>query len=87
MVEIKTDYPTLTLSMPGLPNARLNWLKDEEFQISLHSIPHSCFNLGLGFVGEYVYFNKKKDAIAEGLTIPGVVYGVEFKRVTSTPIN
>ena len=59
----------------------MNWLSGDTFQLTVHGTPHTCATLSGGIVGEYVYFTKKPNAMAESFIIPGLMYDTVFKRV------
>ena len=59
----------------------LDWREGDEFQQSLHGESHPCGDLGRGNIGEWVYFSRSTQGNVDSFTIPGLAYGVVYKKI------
>ena len=83
VVELTTDYDgnEALLLIDSGDRVILDWREGDEFQQSLHGGPQPCANLGRGHIGEWVYFSRSTSGQVESFTIPGLAYGVVYKRM------
>ena len=82
-MNIKDGFPTLSATLPGMSTPlNLAWLGGNTFQLSTHGTLHTCEMQSSGVAGEYVYFKKEPNAMAESFTMPGIFFGAEFTRVS-----
>ena len=58
----------------------LEWTAVDTFQISVQGFPVECYILGSGTVGERVYFQRNSATQVISMTVPGLEYGVVYKK-------
>ena len=75
------QIPVLLVTENG-GTALLEWRDKDAFQISLgaRGVPAPCFLSSLGSIGAWVYFHRTLLGKVDSFTVPGIAYGVDYKK-------
>ena len=77
------NHQPILYTTVGKDDFLLKWHEKDSFQIVVNPIMASsfpCATLPSGYIGAWVYFHRDSEGKVVNLTVPGLTYGVVFKK-------
>ena len=78
-LQVFKGHSVLLIKESGL-SLFLEWRDKDSFQTSARGVPAPCMLLADGHIGTWVDFHRNLLGKIEGLTVPGIAYGLTFTK-------